>query len=195
MRHRVIFLATLALCSCAGLLQAQQPITAADYARAERYLASGTMPLVYGASVRPTWLNDGRLWYRNAIPEGFEYVLVDPVKKTRARAFDQSRLAAALSAAADTSYEAFHLPFTQFDLALAGQTIQFDVGARSFTCDLAGTRCTAQARRAPAANRISVLSPDGTKAAFIRNFNLWVRDVATGRERQLTTDGVKDNGY
>jgi dipeptidyl-peptidase-4 len=174
---------------------AQQPITAADYARAERYLSPGTNPLVYGANVRPTWLTDDKLWYRNAIPEGFEYVLVDPAKKTRARAFDQAKLAAALSAAADTAYEAFHLPFTQFDLALAGQSIQFDIGARSFTCDIAGTRCTAAQRRALVANRNSVLSPDGKRIAFIRNFNLWVRDAVTGRETQLTTDGVKDNGY
>src|SRR5438876_9039418 len=39
------------------------------------------------------------------------------------------------------------------------------------------------------------LSPDGKRAAFIRNYNLWVRDVVTGRETQLTTDGQKDFGY
>jgi dipeptidyl aminopeptidase/acylaminoacyl peptidase len=30
---------------------------------------------------------------------------------------------------------------------------------------------------------------------FIRDWNLWVRDIATGQETQLTTDGVKDFGY
>jgi len=39
------------------------------------------------------------------------------------------------------------------------------------------------------------VSPDGKRAAFIRAYNLWVRDVATGHETQLTTDGVKDFGY
>lgn len=39
------------------------------------------------------------------------------------------------------------------------------------------------------------VSPDGKRAAFIRDFNLWVRDVASGRETQLTTDGQKDFGY
>ena len=38
-------------------------------------------------------------------------------------------------------------------------------------------------------------SPDGKRAAFVRDHNLWVRDVATGAETQLTTDGVKDFGY
>ena len=41
----------------------------------------------------------------------------------------------------------------------------------------------------------TVLSPDGKRAAFIRDWNLWVRDMATKQETQLTTDGVKDFGY
>lgn len=39
------------------------------------------------------------------------------------------------------------------------------------------------------------VSPDGKRAAFIRNYNLWVRDIASARETQLTTDGQKDFGY
>ncbi len=39
------------------------------------------------------------------------------------------------------------------------------------------------------------LSPDKKSSAFIRDWNLWVRDEATGEERQLTTDGVTDFGY
>ncbi|HEX4155807.1 MAG TPA: DPP IV N-terminal domain-containing protein [Acidobacteriaceae bacterium] len=39
------------------------------------------------------------------------------------------------------------------------------------------------------------VSPDKKLAAFIRDNNLWVRVEATGEERQLTTDGVKDFGY
>jgi dipeptidyl aminopeptidase/acylaminoacyl peptidase len=40
-----------------------------------------------------------------------------------------------------------------------------------------------------------VVSPDGTRSVFIREHNLWLRDLATGTERPLTTDGVKDFGY
>src|SRR5207245_1519197 len=39
------------------------------------------------------------------------------------------------------------------------------------------------------------LSPDGQRAVYIRDFNLWLRDLTTGKETQLTTDGVKDFGY
>ncbi|MEP6712428.1 MAG: DPP IV N-terminal domain-containing protein, partial [Ferruginibacter sp.] len=40
-----------------------------------------------------------------------------------------------------------------------------------------------------------VLSPDGKKTAFIKDYNLWVRDVASKKETPLTTDGIKDFGY
>ena len=39
------------------------------------------------------------------------------------------------------------------------------------------------------------VSPDSKRAVFIRDYNLWVRDVATGKETQLTKDGIKDFGY
>ena len=38
-------------------------------------------------------------------------------------------------------------------------------------------------------------SPDRSKYAFIRNWNLYVTDAVTKRETQVTTDGVKDFGY
>ncbi len=38
-------------------------------------------------------------------------------------------------------------------------------------------------------------SPDRSKYAFIRNWNLFVRDLGTDKETQVTTDGVKDFGY
>lgn len=38
-------------------------------------------------------------------------------------------------------------------------------------------------------------SPDGKKGVFIRDWNLWVRDIATNTETQLTTDGTANYGY
>lgn len=40
-----------------------------------------------------------------------------------------------------------------------------------------------------------VISPDGKKAVFIRDWNLWVRDIETKKETQLTKDGVENFGY
>jgi dipeptidyl-peptidase-4 len=44
-------------------------------------------------------------------------------------------------------------------------------------------------------SRYEVLSPDGKYAAFIRDWNLWIKEVETGTETALTTDGVENYGY
>lgn len=44
-------------------------------------------------------------------------------------------------------------------------------------------------------NRNESISPDGKKAVFIRDWNLWMRDIGTGKEIQLTTDGIENFGY
>jgi len=70
------------------------------------------------------------------------------------------------------------------------------VKSEHWMCDLEANRCTAKAKPGKGeAAPPEELSPDGKTAAFIRNYNLWVRDVASGKETQLTADGVKDFGY
>lgn len=44
-------------------------------------------------------------------------------------------------------------------------------------------------------NDEGVLSPDGKYSAFIKDWNLWIKEVATGSERALTTDGIENFGY
>jgi dipeptidyl aminopeptidase/acylaminoacyl peptidase len=170
-------------------------LTTADYARAERFLRTQTAPLVLGASVQPAWLAEDRFWYRNTFADGVEFVLVNPARKTRTRAFDHTKLAAALGAAADTTYAPFALPFTTLEFAPDGKTITVDVGARRFTCDVAATGCARVEAARPRRDRNTAVSPDGRSAAFTRDWNLWVRDVESGAETQLTSDGVKDFGY
>jgi dipeptidyl-peptidase 4 len=169
-------------------------LTAADYARAEKFMGYNTAPLVLGAGVRPTWLPDGRFWYRVARAEGNEFVLVDPAGARREPSFDHARLAAALSEAAGTQYEAGRLPFETFEFAGGGKSIAFTADARGWSCDLETYRCS-PAPEGRGGSRNEALSPDRKRAVFIRDFNLWVRDVATGQETQLTKDGVKDLGY
>jgi len=187
----------LALLAAVSPLAAQHQhpvVTEADYARAERFMPWNANRLVYNASVRPHWLPNDAFWYRNAIPGGHEYVVYDPARRTRARLFDHDRLAAALSAAADTTYAPLDLPITTLDLAADRASLSFTAGRRRFTCDLRAYRCeTSAPRRAPRRNE--VVSPDGKLAAFIRDYDLWVRDLETGRETRLTTDGAKDYGY
>lgn len=42
---------------------------------------------------------------------------------------------------------------------------------------------------------LEIASPDGSKAVFIKDWNLWIRNVKTDEEFQLTYDGVGNFGY
>lgn len=138
--RRFLFLIALLLPVSAA---AQQPaaLSAADYARAVRFLAPHAARLVTGGQVRPSWLPDGRFVYRNMTVDSSEIVLLDPIKRQRS------------------------------------------------------VVTTPPAVDAPDTRPNEVASPDGKRAVFIRDHNLWVRELATNRETQLTRDGVKDYGY
>ncbi len=147
-----ISLVALALLTFTLSIVAQHPVfTAADYARAEKMLGYNTAPLIDRNGVKPTFLADGRFWYRVLTPTGVEFVLINPA--------DGSRKAASKLA----------------DLGVPTAAAPTGPG------------------RLAAGNAIT--SPDGKRSAYIKDFNLWAKDVATGKETQLTTDGVKDFGY
>ena len=190
----------LALFCVPALLASQQPyaptsLSSDDYARAEKFMGYNVNALVYNDAVRGTWLRADRLSFRNQSAQGFEYLIADPVRKSVKRAFDQDAIARALSAAADTTYDAMHLPFTEYTFGTDEKSISFDAGRNHWTCTLAPAKCTGERRQREAGPRNEVLSPDAKRAAFIKSDNLWVRDVASGKETQLTTDGVPDFGY
>ena len=142
-----------------GDAQQTRQLTAADYARAERFLRANVLPLVSGIGVQPAWLGGDRFWYRSNTATGSQLIVVDPSRTLRS------------SCSPDTG---------RCDAAVD---------------DREASRARAEFARTGGRGRAESVSPDGKRAAFIRANNLWVRDVATGRETQLTTDGVKDFGY
>lgn len=186
--------------------QQAKTLTAKDYDRASE-LVYNTDQLVDRGSIRPNWLADDRFWYTVSDAKGTEFILVDPARKTRTPAFDHQKLASALSKASGKTYTAGKLPFQTISFTADGKAVSFPADGKRWKYDLKSAQVTEDnaaetpAREAdnagPARGRRSaeILSPDGKKLAFLKDHNLWVRDVASGKQTQLTTDGVKDFGY
>jgi dipeptidyl-peptidase 4 len=202
--HVPVLVLVAAVAACAPPVAPRQPAptpgvagapdAASRYARAERFLAWNVNPLVLGADVRPEWLDGDRFWYRNTIAEGHEFVLVDPARGTRERAFDHERLARALTEATGTEQDPFALPLRVLRPLDDGRGLGFELDRRRWECDVVEYRCE---RPATPIEQVAnaVLSPDGRLAVLRRDHDLWVRDMATGQERQLTNDGVERYGY
>ena len=90
----------LTLLSAATAAAQPRVLTRDDYARAEKFLGYNTDPLVLHVAARPTWVGDDRFWYRTTTENGTEFFLVEASSGTNTPAFDQARVAAALSTAA-----------------------------------------------------------------------------------------------
>lgn len=180
----------------AGVQGEKKPLTEEDYAQAEKFLRQNTRSLVFRADVRPDWIDESTFWYRNAIPEGHEFVLVDIKKKKRSQAFDHRKLALALSSVAGKTYEPYALPFQRIGFAKDKKSFIFSVDAQDYSYNIAENTCSAvETVKKESPSRSMVPSPDGKRAAFIRDHNLWMKDLDSGKELQLTTDGEKDFGY
>ena len=141
-------------------------------------LAPALNALVVGGTVDANWLPDGRFWYVRTTATGTENVVVDPVKKTRETVATPP---AGARPVLPVRAEGGRGGGGGGGGGRGGVTI-------NKTC---GANVTGLTMPSPPPS----MSPDGSKAIFICDWNLWVRDVATGQDRQLTTDGVKDFGY
>ena len=202
--NKFVLCPVLFLTSLAANAQQNITLTAKDYEHAESMLSYNTSQLVDHASVTPNWLPGDRFWYRTLSANGSEFILVDPFKRSRSAAFDQEKVAAGLSSVTGKQYKAAMLPFQFFSYSADGKSIIFKADGKQYKCDLQGYGVSADSshmgnqavrpsRRGGGGDEVA--SPDGKKVAYIKDYNLWVKDIDTKKETQLTTDGVKDFGY
>src|SRR4051812_16452462 len=96
---------------------AQKALTTKDYQQAESMLSYNVQKYVDHSPAAPSWLPGDRFWYRTLTPEGSEFILVDAAKGKRVAAFDQQKLAAAISKATGKQVNASMMPFTFFNFS------------------------------------------------------------------------------
>ncbi len=171
-------------------------LTDADYARAVKFLAQSTDPLVDHDVQHVKWLDATHFWYRDHDAAGDRILEMDASTGKAAPAFDQAKLADALGKARGKPVDAKKFP-RRFDfLRLPGGDLDVQLGESWYRCSLAGVGvCTPRDELLKTGSEPGAPSPNGKLLAFVRDWNLWVRDLATGKETQLTTDGTKDYGY
>ncbi|RXR02083.1 S9 family peptidase [Pseudoxanthomonas composti] len=169
-------------------------LTAADYLRADALNSYNAQLLVDHAVSRVTWLDEGRFVYTDHDARGDHLLLTDAATGKTAPLFNGKALAASLDRLLETRDKPIKVEkISSRGMALDAQgRLRFTVRGTDVACD-AKARCAKVYAKAGA--EPGNLSPDKKSEAFIRDWNLWVRDLATGKETQLTTDGIKDYGY
>ncbi|HEX7339960.1 MAG TPA: DPP IV N-terminal domain-containing protein [Rhodanobacteraceae bacterium] len=193
-------------------------VDASTYARAASFLRFNTQPLVDHEVTRVKWLDDSHFWYVDHDKSGDHYKVMDATTGAIRPAFDQQALAAALNKlSADKAGDDKAAPAEPADAVKANRLEvrsfkylpdnQLEVtwhGTR-YVCTLATDNAKNQhdgecrtwvsTLKAKPGKEAGVVSPNGKYAVFVRDWNLWLRNLATGKEKQLTKDGTENYGY
>ena len=186
---------TLAFTLAGSAMAQTATVSRADYERAASMLYAPASLRVDHSLVGIRWLDDGSLVYRERT-QGVETAMrLNPATGKRSVAYDAKALDAAIKASGammPPMPPGFSPPLGIRSNADGSLTLRGMFG--QFRCDK--RRCKALAE-APVKSgpEPGSASPDGSRKAFVRNWNLWLRDVKTGEETQLTFDGVTDYGY
>lgn len=176
--------------------QSQGVLTVQDYQHAESFLGYKTAPLIRNANVRPVWMDDDNCWFVIESKNGKNYFRINAKSKKQTPLFDEAKLAQQLSQATHQEVTAPTLSLSQFTVLDGGKSAEFNFDKQHWKYDLATNVLTKSTGATPHHNSENgVLSPDKKFVAYIKDYNLWVKDLTDNKETQLTTDGVKDFGY
>ena len=207
--HKILLVAGLCLCLLPLTLNAQgansnvntQPESVISseqmtksYQRAaqvQRYMVDRW---VINANLYPRWI-DGQdiFWYKQANQAGHNYQVVDANNKKSWQLLDNKRLAEQLQQQSGEYVNADELPLSGMKISLADQTIDFSAFKKRWLYQLDNKQLT-EVKDYPYQSKYLV-SPDGNKLVYLKDHNLWLKDLGAEKEQQLTFDGEKYNSY
>lgn len=182
--------------------------TVEDYNRAYALREKYNAKHVLYAGVVPHWVDQtSAFWYVRQTEKGKEYVKVDAASKKRTALFDQQKMASALTGKAGREINAYNLPLQNCRLNISLDTLRFQLDGKFWAYSIKNNRLLDEGA-IPSRGKERhwmevddekegrpVTSPDGKWTAFIKNDNVYVREVATGKEKQLSQDGTLSNYY
>jgi dipeptidyl aminopeptidase/acylaminoacyl peptidase len=177
-------------------VQAQEQLTEADYARAVSFLWQNVNnKKAFNLNVSPNWFPDSTgFWYTIQDKTGksfmqFEFAGMQPKKW-----FDHDRLAELLTNETGEKVKATDLPLQTLKY-ISKSEINFRVKNKNFKLDIKSYQLSLNEEKEERENLMESKSPDGKWIAFSKDYNLFIKSVATGVEKQLSHTGVKNYEY
>ncbi len=180
--------------------------TTEDYQRAFALNQRWKGKVLY-SNVHPQWIgNTTKFWYVRDTPEGKIYVVVDANKKKRRKLFDHNKLAKSLSLATQEKIKANNLNLQKLQINNKLDTLHFIYKEHKWSYikkkdllkdegETQKTKTTYWAATNDESKGKPVISPDGSKTAFIKNQNIYIKDNGSGEEKALSFDGSPGEFY
>lgn len=163
-------------------------------------------------AISPQWVEGGKaFWYRRELtqPKGYEFVLVDPIAKTRQPAFNHQMLAENLQEQTGQPVDAKAFPFLQIKLAAdtSSRMVQFRAYNKEWSFIQDGTlqETSGSVLDGDSAGRTSPENAEGKfkergeelavdfPRVFVRDFNLWA--AYSDKDQRQISNGTRDHRY
>ena len=140
---------------------------------------------------RINWIPDGTAYY---VFKDKTFKRIDAETGNESNFFDDARIISAYNSL--TNKDVKELPFKNFTFIKKGEKIRFLSGNKAFIYDLASGQMISyipekEFRGVRGRIYSEVFSPDYKYRAFIKDFNLYIKDP-TGKEKALTSGGHED---
>lgn len=191
---------------CAVSVHAQG--TLEDYNRAYALGKKYNYGRVANASPTANWLGaSARFWWIDESGDARKYTLTDAATGKSSPLFDHHKFASLLAGKSGQEIKETDLHLDHLNVNERGDSLWFAYNGHNWVyaprkhqlSDLGKVRPTAPAPHwmvvDPEQGTDPVVSPDGTKEAFIRESNVWVRNLADNSLTQLSHDGAPGNYY
>ena len=148
--------------------------------------------IVLNSAIVPYWIKGtDSFWYLKETRNGNCYRLVNARSQTNSLAFDHRALASSLIEESGENLTPEKLPISDITITLSPTIVIFSAFGNIWKFDNSVKQC----KKIDTYPSDWKISPDGKKAAFVKNYNLWVKDLVDGEERALTKDGAEFYTY
>ena len=178
-------------------------VMTASYQRAKSLIEGyTTTSLVQNDTIFPFWIEGTDcFWYERVIKIktvptskiGKQYRLVDAKAATNKIAFDHDIFSVALARASGEVVDKENLPVSHITITLSPLIVCFTAFKRRW--QFSAHKKTCQPLEELLVKKDEAPSANGKQIAFVRDNNLWVKDLDSGEKRVLTQDGEEDYAY
>jgi hypothetical protein len=154
------------------------------------------------------WIGNDYVWYSNNLLKGKEFLLVDTKEQKQTQAFDHNKLGQSLSKVLGKEVKSNDLPIENLEFDKSLSTLVFTTDTIKVSCNLKTYEIAKTgAYKKPLKTddywggnfdelgNKPVGSPDSLNVAFIKNYNLYIKNKKTKVETQLSYDGSKGFYY
>ncbi len=206
MFKRILFILLASVFTTGASFNVSAQVKLVDYQRADSIMKLNDR--IYNQVNSVNWIDSTSVfWYAVKNREGMAYTMIDAAKATRKPAFDVAKLVEQLNKQSGVKATAKSLQLQKLKFDLKANKFQFLFDKKYFTYNLKSYALVKDSVAKPSGpnpywnegfdelSNKPVTSPDSTWVAFIKNYNVYVRNKKDSKEIQLSFDGSAGDFY